>query len=107
MDKFLLLSSKSLTCFLFLAMLCASTLIVVTGIIGIFAVQRKDRSLLACHTLLLWPCLALLASVAYLSYRDTTWDMKTILGMKWRYDLTPEEQFQLQETVSMVYRSNA
>ena len=70
--------------------------------IGIFAVQRKDRHLLACHTLLLWPCLALVATVGYIAYKDTIWDLKTTLGMKWRYDFDVNEQFALQETVSYV-----
>lgn len=71
------------------------------AIVGILAAQRKDRHLLACHTLLLWPCLALLTTVAYLAYRDTVWDLKTWLGMKWRYDLSSNEHYQLQEIVSL------
>lgn len=72
----------------------------ITAMIGIFAVYNKDRHLLGCHTLLLWPCLALLITVGYISYKDTLWDLKTILGQKWRYDFTSEEQFQLQSSVN-------
>ncbi|CAO0802377.1 unnamed protein product [Mucor circinelloides] len=81
------------------AIFCASFLCVVTAVIGIFAVQRKDRHFLACHTVLLWPCLALLTTVAYLAYRETTWDLKTQLGMQWRYDFTPDEHYALQENL--------
>lgn len=78
---------------------CASILSTVTALIGIFAVQRKDRHLLACHSLLLWPCLALLTTVGYIAYKDTIWDLKTMLGMKWRYDISLDERFQLQENL--------
>jgi hypothetical protein len=85
--------------FYYLAIFCASFLCVITAIIGILAVQRKDRHFLACHTLLLWPCLAVLTTVAYLAYRETTWDLKTQLGMQWRYDFTADEHYELQENL--------
>ncbi|KAI8643054.1 hypothetical protein BD408DRAFT_161892 [Parasitella parasitica] len=78
---------------------CASSFCVIAAVIGILAVIRKDRHFLACHTLLLWPCLALLATVAYLAYGETTWDLKTQLGMQWRYDFTADEHYQLQENL--------
>lgn len=73
-----------------------------TGLIGILAVKRTDRHLLTCHTILSWPCLGLVAAIAYFAYSDIAWDLKTSLGMKWRYDFTPFEQNLIQENVRII-----
>ncbi|KAL9538555.1 hypothetical protein MBANPS3_010845 [Mucor bainieri] len=36
---------------------------------------------------------------AYLAYSETTWDLKTQLGMQWRYDFTADEHYALQENL--------
>lgn len=78
----------------------------VTALLGVFASLRKDRHLLSCHTLLLWICMGSLAAVAFLAYKDSAWDLRTALAMKWRYELTPLEQHLIQENVSIHYYSS-
>ncbi|ORZ00739.1 hypothetical protein BCR43DRAFT_511706 [Syncephalastrum racemosum] len=76
------------------ALLCA-----VTAAIGMAGVVLKSRKILAFHALLLWPCFALITAVGYLAYKGNRWNLKSRLGMQWRYDLSDADHAALQSTL--------
>ncbi|KAI8148380.1 hypothetical protein BJV82DRAFT_506158 [Fennellomyces sp. T-0311] len=77
----------------------ASLLAVLTSIVGLVGVVRKDRRILGIYCLLLWPCFALLSAVGYLSYKGDVWNLRAKLGMQWRYHFSPDDRIALQDNL--------
>ncbi|KAI8371739.1 uncharacterized protein BYT42DRAFT_581329 [Radiomyces spectabilis] len=69
------------------------------GVVGSIAYWRSYRHrhiMMVVYTFLLWLCLAMITTIGYLAYNNTALNLKTKLGMKWRYDLTAEQHMVLQ-----------
>jgi hypothetical protein len=63
---------------------------------------KKDRRLLGWYSLLMWPCFALLCAIGYLAYKQDTWNLKSKLGMQWRYSLNNNDRIAIQNNVSLI-----
>ncbi|GAA5934583.1 uncharacterized protein JCM15063_004620 [Sporobolomyces koalae] len=73
---------------LFTALTIAAFFLLLTSLLGLSGTLLNSRPLLAIYAVLLWPCLAVLLVVAYVSYRRATLNLEGKLDQLWSQALS-------------------
>ena len=77
----------------------ASTLLILTSIIGISGALLNSRPILAFYTLLLWPCLISMLTIGYTSFKRSTFALDRKLNEKWSKGFDPGARLVIQEVL--------
>ncbi|RKP13991.1 hypothetical protein BJ684DRAFT_19567 [Piptocephalis cylindrospora] len=76
----------------------ASTFTLICSAFGFYATLTERRPLLAWWCIMLWPCLAIITSVGYVSYKRQLWNLRAKLGHQWK-DFGDEERLRIQDNL--------
>ncbi|KAK9760357.1 hypothetical protein K7432_015703 [Basidiobolus ranarum] len=61
-----------------------SLLTICNCLVAYYGILANNRKILTICALLLWPLFAMTASIGYLAYRRTLWNLRAKLGSQWR-----------------------
>lgn len=76
-----------------------ASILVFTSLVGICGVFLNSRPILATYTLLLWPALASILAIGYVSYKRVTFALDHKLNMSWSQYFTPLGRLSIQDSL--------
>ncbi|ORX97827.1 hypothetical protein K493DRAFT_150340, partial [Basidiobolus meristosporus CBS 931.73] len=76
----------------------ASILTILNSLVAFYGALKNNRRVLTVCAVILWPLLALTASIGYLAYKESLWNLRSKLGTQWR-GLTNDQRLLLQNNL--------
>jgi hypothetical protein len=77
----------------------AASILLFTSLVGMSGTLLNSRPILAVYTLLLWPALAALLAVGYISYHRATFSLDHKLNLSWSQYYTPLGRLLIQNSL--------